>query len=83
MALNLRDFLKKSNPKAVEAYRIYLESDKGKNTIQSLLVMYPEWDNAGSPDRNNFIDAVIEDMGVTGEIKTAVEDMIIDRIIYA
>ena len=83
MALNLRDFLKKSNPKAVEAYRIYLESDKGKNTIQSLLVMYPEWDNAGSSDRNNFIDAVIEDMGVTGEIKTAVEDMIIDRIIYA
>ena len=83
MALNLRDFLRRPNPQAVEAYRTYLQSEKGQNTIKSLLAMYPQWDNSGSTDRNNFIDAVTADMGVTGEIKTAVEDMIIDRIIQA
>ena len=84
-ALNIRELLKStnSNPVAVETYTNYLQSDKGKTTIKNLLEMYPEWDNAGSTDRNNFIDAVTADMGVTGDIKTAIEDMIIDRIIRA
>lgn len=88
-ALNLRDILKSTNPEAVELYRKYLGTDHGKNTIKTLLGQYPDWTNAGSTDRNNFIDAVTADIATQysmegaawDKIKTAIEDMILDRII--
>lgn len=87
--LNLRDLTKNNNPAAVELYKNYLSTEHGKNTIKNLLNQYPDWTNAGSTDRNNFIDAVITDIATQHKtdgkewqgIKTSIEDMILDRII--